>query len=105
MTEKKRRGFSAMDDDKKREIARKGGIAGVVPVGNKIATHRRLPKGISSRPAARCSTSCRRSGGGHIGHTPPRARPAPLCGSEPHALEHAVGPGRWYLHTYGGRLG
>jgi len=27
MTEKKRRGFSAMDDNKKREIARKGGIA------------------------------------------------------------------------------
>src|SRR5438552_16942636 len=27
MTEKKRRGFSAMDENKKREIARKGGIA------------------------------------------------------------------------------
>jgi general stress protein YciG len=27
MTEKKRRGFSAMDESKKREIARKGGIA------------------------------------------------------------------------------
>jgi len=70
MTEKKRRGFSAMDENKKREIARKGGIA----AHRKGTAHKFTPE--EAREAGRKGgRSAHRQGRAHK-FTPEEARAA-----------------------------
>jgi general stress protein YciG len=69
MTEKKRRGFSAMDESKKREIARKGGIA----------AHR---KGTAHKFTSEEAREAGRKGG-MASHAPEKMPETPMPSQEP----------------------
>src|SRR5437660_8686540 len=70
MTEKKRRGFSAMDENKKREIARKGGIA-----AHRKGTAHRFTSDEAREAGRKGGQSAHRQGRAHK-FTPEEAREA-----------------------------